>query len=216
MSRTPELPEHPEWTAPLPAGVALFGGTFDPPHLGHCLIAQDVCERFGFDRICFVPAAQNPLKPNAPSASDEDRRAMLEAIAADDSRFTVLDWELAGSAPSYTIDTVRRARREFAEAPLYWILGADQLPELTRWREPRELARLVTFLCVDRPGAPPPAPPDLPGLHWQSAGNRMIDISSTEIRERRNAGMRVDFFLPPGVYSYLADHDLYSARNTRT
>lgn len=188
--------------------LAIFGGTFDPPHWGHMLLARDVVEQAGIDRLLFVPAGQNPHKVDPPVASGEDRLAMLQAAVADEPAFEVVDLEVRCPGPSYAIKTVAALQKQFPDAQLVWVLGADQLPALPRWHAFDQLVRAVEFLVLARPNHVL-AVPDVAKLRWRKATARLIEISATEIRARVAAGKPVDFFVPPRVLAYIQQRKLY-------
>ena len=133
-------------------------------HFGHLLAAQDAYEQHRLDRLIFVPAAQAPLKPNDVQSSATDRLAMLRSAIEWDRRFEISDVELLRGGVSYTIDSARHFRALYPHDELYWIIGGDQLPKLHLWREIGELAKLVEFIFLERPGFPVKAAPDIPGL----------------------------------------------------
>lgn len=191
-----------------PRRLAIFGGTFDPPHWGHMLLARDVVEHAGVDRLLFVPAGQNPHKQDQPGASGADRLAMLQEAVADEPAFEVADLEVRRPGPSYAIDTVTALQGQFPQAELTWVLGADQLPALPRWQAFHQLVQAVEFLILARPEHAL-AVPDVAGLRWRRASARLIEISATEIRARVAAGKPVDFFVPPRVLTYIQQHKLY-------
>ena len=198
-------------SSPSAPPIALFGGSFDPPHHGHRILLQDVVEVLGLHKVLIIPVAHSPLKKDSPQASGEARMAMLQAAYGGDERFAVVDWELRRPPPSYSLDTVNEARRQFPNHPLYWILGEDQFTQLPRWHAIEQLAEMVTFLCLTRSPSTSPKPPrELPQLRWKTITRRQIDLSSTEIRERIRHGKSVDFLLPPEVISYIQNYDLYS------
>lgn len=188
--------------------LACLGGSFDPLHMGHLLIAQDVLETFHLDKVWFIPAARNPLKSNGPHVTDDHRWAMLRLATEGDPRFGALDCELTIPPPSYTMDTVQRLRDRYPDRQVLWIIGSDQLPDLPRWHRAIDLARLTEFACLDRPGstAPPPGPS---GWTIHRLTGHPFAISSTEIRQRLNRGLPVDFFLHPRVNQYIQKHRLY-------
>jgi nicotinate-nucleotide adenylyltransferase len=190
--------------------IGFLGGSFDPVHNGHLAAAADACEGAALDRVVFVPAAQAPLKTGPARASAEDRLAMLRAAVADDARFEVSDCELRRGDVSYTIDTARQLRAERPDDALCWIIGADQLAQLPRWREIAELARLVEFVALERPGHAGTAT-DAPvsGLRLTRVAGRQLDISSTEIRARLRRGEPVDAWMPQKAVVYLREKRLY-------
>ncbi len=185
-----------------------MGGTFDPPHLGHMLLAQDVLEAVGAEHLFFVPAGRNPHKANGPVASGRDRVEMLREAIRSESRFSVLEDEIARSGPSYTVDTMMTLREQYPAVRWLWVMGADQLPGLSRWRKIEQLAEWMEFGILARPGSDMEVP-DIPGLRWRKLTSRLIDISATEIRERIALGKPVDFFLPASVLKYIQNHSLY-------
>ena len=133
--------------------VGIFGGTFDPIHVGHLAIARAALEAVPLDRVIFVLAKRSPLKGRAPVASEEDRLAMLTRCIADEPSFSVSRIELEREGPSYTVDTLETLA---SEGDLFFIVGSDALAEFPRWRSPERVAELATILVADRPGAPPP------------------------------------------------------------
>jgi nicotinate-nucleotide adenylyltransferase len=195
----------------LPVKIGFFGGSFDPVHFGHLMAAQDACEHGGLDRLIFVPAARAPLKPGEESASPEDRLAMVGAAIDGDPRFGISDYEVKRGGVSYTVETARHFRGLHPADDLYWIIGADQLPRLARWKEVSELAGLVEFICLERPGHPIGAEPGIPGLRLHRSANHPVGISSTEIRERIREGLPLQFFMPHKTIVYIRDKGLYRA-----
>ncbi|KXU38073.1 hypothetical protein AXK12_00715 [Cephaloticoccus capnophilus] len=189
--------------------IGLYGGSFDPVHFGHLIVAQEAYERFGLDRVIFIPAAQSPRKPDTASASAEDRLAMVQAATQDDPRFAVSDIELRRGGVSYTLDTVRELKSRTPSDTFYWIIGADQAARLPEWHAIVQLAQLVEFIAVERPGSPALAPASVPGLRVQRLESRLIDISSTQLRERARRGLPLEYFIPHKALVYLKAHCLY-------
>ncbi len=186
-----------------------LGGTFDPIHLGHLIIAQDVCEQLSLDCVYFVPATQNPLKDDPPSSSNGDRLKMLAFALEGDPRFKRLDLELDSGGISYTIDTAQQLYKQNSEQPVLWIIGSDNVSELSRWHRINELAEIVEFICVARPGYNAVPSPEIPGLNLRFIEGHPIEISSSEIRERVKMGNNVELFLPPKVFNYIQTKKLY-------
>jgi len=178
-------------------------------HFGHLLAAQDAYEQHRLDRLIFVPAAQAPLKPNDVQSSAVDRLAMLRSAIEWDRRFEISDVELLRGGVSYTIDSARHFRALYPHDELYWIIGGDQLPKLHLWREIGELAKLVEFIFLERPGFPVKAAPDIPGLRLHRCDGHLLAISSTELRERSRRGLSLDYFVPHKAIVYIRQHDLY-------
>lgn len=139
--------------APRPRRVGLFGGTFDPPHLGHERVASDVADALDLDRVLWVPAGAPPHKSDQALAPPASRLAMVRAAVTADARFEASAIEIERPGPSYTVDTLRALRAELGDAELYVILGADQYRALGEWREPEEILRLGRLAVMDRGGA---------------------------------------------------------------
>ena len=189
--------------------IGFLGGSFDPVHFGHLLAAQDAFEQHQLDRLILVPAAQAPLKPNDVQSSSEDRLAMLRAAIEWDKRFELSDLELRRGGVSYTIDSARHFRALYPNDELYWVIGGDQLPKLHLWKDIGELARLVEFIFLERPGFPVKARPELPGLRLHRCDGHLLAISSTELRERTRQNLSLDYFVPHKAIVYIKEHALY-------
>jgi nicotinate-nucleotide adenylyltransferase len=189
--------------------IGFLGGSFDPVHFGHLLAAQDAYEQYGLDRLVLVPAAQAPLKPNDVQSSSEDRLAMLRAAVEWDHRFEVSDVELKRGGVSYTIDSVRHFRALYPNDDLYWVIGGDQLPKLHLWKDIVELARLVEFIFLERPGFAVREHPAIPGVRLHRCDGHLVAISSTELRERCRRNLSLDYFVPHKAIVYIKEHSLY-------
>ena len=193
--------------------IGFLGGSFDPVHFGHLMAAQDAYEQHQLDRLVLVPAAQAPLKPNDVQSSAEDRLAMLRAATEWDYRFEISDVELRRGGVSYTIDSVRHFRALYPNDDLFWIIGGDQLPKLHLWKDINELARLVEFIFLERPGYAVRARPDIPGLRLHRCDGHLLAISSTELRERTRRNLSLDYFVPHKAIVYIREHTLYREGN---
>lgn len=189
--------------------IGFLGGSFDPIHFGHLLAAQDAFEQHKLDRLILVPAAQAPLKPNDVQSSSEDRLAMLRAAVEWDQRFEISDVELRRGGMSFTIDSARHFRALYPNDELYWVIGGDQLPKLHLWKEVIELAKLVEFIFLERPGYPSKSRPDIPGLRLHRCDGHLLAISSTELRERTRKNLSLDYFVPHKAIVYIREHSLY-------
>jgi nicotinate-nucleotide adenylyltransferase len=189
--------------------IGFLGGSFDPVHFGHLLAAQDVYEQYKLDRLFLVPAAQAPLKPQEVQSSLADRLAMLHAAIEWDQRFEVSDVELRRGGVSYTIDSVRHFRMEFPGDELFWIIGGDQLPQMNQWKDIGELARMVDFIFLERPGHPAKHTPEVPGLRLHRCDGHLIEISSSELRQRVRRGLSLHYFCPQKIIAYVEAHKLY-------
>jgi nicotinate-nucleotide adenylyltransferase len=195
------------------ARVGLLGGTFDPVHLGHFGVARAALSQLALDHLFFVPATQAPLRGAPPKASVADRLDLLNRALAEeaDTRMGVIEFEAHSGGICYTVDTLRRLRAVWPGARLFWLLGSDQLAQLDRWREPEELARLVEFAVLDRPGLPVAVPPaSLAGvLRWQRLTGAPHPASSAEIRRRVKSGESFDLWLPRAVAAAIEEKQLY-------
>ena len=186
-----------------------MGGSFDPVHFGHLIAAQDAVEQHGLDRVIFVPAAQAPLKGQDVTHPGEHRLAMLRAATDWDDRFTVSDHEIKRGGMSYTIDSVKHFRAEFPDADLFWIIGGDHLPKLSQWHRIEELAGLIEFIFLERPGHPAKSPAAISGLRLHRCDGHLIEISSTELRDRVQRRLSLDYFVPHKAIVYIEENHLY-------
>jgi nicotinate-nucleotide adenylyltransferase len=187
--------------------LGIFGGTFDPPHLGHLIAAQDAFSALGLDRVLFVPAAVPPHKQGGVSTPAEARLEMLRAAVAGDPRFEVDDLELRRPGPSYTVDTLRELRRRDPSASLSILMGVDQFCALHTWREPLEIARLAEVVVLTRDGIVDVGTPlDIP---YRLVPVTRIDLSATEIRRRVAAGEPIRYLVPPAVESIIVREGFY-------
>ena len=176
-------------------------------HLGHLLVARAAREEAGFDTLFFIPAGQSPFKPGTKPAPAAERLRLLRLALAGEAKYVVDDLETRREGPSYSIDTVRAYQQRFPGAELFYLIGADQTSQLHLWREAQELARLVHFLVVPRPGQNPPelAVP----FRGQVLRGVPMGVSSSEIRTRLKAGLPVSHLTPPAVEEALANNGLY-------
>jgi nicotinate-nucleotide adenylyltransferase len=182
--------------------VGVFGGTFDPVHVGHLAIALAALESVPLDRVLFIPVRRSPLKDRGPHASVADRVAMLEAAIATEPRFVLSRAELDRDGVSYTVDTLEALR---GQGELFLILGSDALADLARWRAPDRIKELATILVATRPGAPEPDPAH--GARPFDAPR--LDISSRELRARAARGMSLRYLVPDAVWEHIETHGLY-------
>ena len=178
-------------------------------HFGHLMAAQDAFEQRKLDRLILVPAAQAPLKPNDVQSSASDRLAMLRAAVEWDTRFEISDLELKRGGVSYTIDSARYFRALYPNDELYWVIGGDQLPKLHLWKDINELAALVEFIFLERPGFPVKSHPEISGLRLHRCDGHLLAINSTELRERTRHGLSLDYFVPHKAIVYIKEKRLY-------
>ena len=189
--------------------VGVFGGTFDPPHVGHLLLASDARDALHLDRVVFVPASTQPFKVNTPPvASPRDRLEMVRLAVADDANFTVDDTEIDRKGLSFTVDTLEQLSRKNPGATLFLLLGEDTLAGIDGWRNPERIRELVTLAVMRRSGSErSPVAALTDGVATVSA--RRVDVSSTEIRERLRAGKSIKGFVPESVEEFIEARGLY-------
>jgi nicotinate-nucleotide adenylyltransferase len=182
--------------------IALYGGTFDPIHHGHLILAREARELLSLDRIIFVPAARSPFKPGTQFAAAETRLAMIQAAIAAEEGLEVDDTEISRGGTSYTIDTVVQMRGRFPAADLFWFIGQDHVRELPKWHRYEELRTLVQFVVFTRHGGAPPT-------DGYPLITRHVDISATDIRTRVARGLSIRYLVPEAVRSLILQHRLY-------
>jgi nicotinate-nucleotide adenylyltransferase len=189
--------------------IGVFGGTFDPPHVGHLLVASDAAEALALDLVLFVPAATQPLKANQQAASPADRLAMVDRLVAGDPRFAVEPMELERGGLSFTVDTLRALRDRYpaGTADLVLLLGADAAAQFSLWRDPDVIRRLAEVVVLRR-GEESAAPEG-----FRAVATRRVDISSSEIRDRVRAGRDIRGFVTDPVAAYIARAGLYRQRS---
>jgi len=180
--------------------IGIYGGTFDPIHHGHLILAREAREKLGLDRLIFVPARNAPHK-QAPLASAEMRLSMLQAALEGETGLEVDHCELRRPPPSYTIDTVEQFAARSPDAELFYLVGEDNLSGLPGWREFDRLQKLVRFVVLDRSGAEP--------AHDYPVVARKIDISATDIRKRVASGRSIRYLVPQNVEEIIRRNHLY-------
>ncbi|MDB6078520.1 MAG: nicotinate (nicotinamide) nucleotide adenylyltransferase [Akkermansiaceae bacterium] len=192
-----------------PERIALFGGTFDPIHLGHLEIARLAKEALELDKVIFLPCRTSPHKQGIETAPAADRLEMVRLAIAELPWAEVDDHDLAAPAPSYSYLTAEEMARRHPDAKLFWLMGADQWRALPRWAEPGRLARVVDFIVFARDGAP------LPHSGWEMhAFSGTHPASATAIREAvRNGNMPLNW-LPAAVADYIFRHQLYACSSS--
>lgn len=195
--------------------LGVFGGSFDPIHLGHLIAAECVRDTLGLDLVLFVPAHRSPLKEEV-EAAPEHRLEMVRLAVAGHRYFAVSTVDIDRPPPSYTVETLGLLRREYASAALYLIIGYDSYREFHRWRQPEMIVRLADLVVVNRPLAPPDGAGSQPA-EWQRAARvhfvdiPLIGIASTDIRRRVREGRTITFQVPAAVEHYIRRHGLYRA-----
>ena len=186
--------------------LGLYGGSFDPVHLGHLLVAHAAREEASLDRLIFIPAAQSPFKPGRQMAPAQIRCQLLRLALTGLPWATVDDQEIKRGGISYTIDTVRAIAATHGGARLFYLVGADQAVLLPHWRQAEELAERLEFLVIPRPGEPVPVLPS--PFRGQVLNGTPLQLSSSSIRQRIASGQPVGHLLPPGVGETIANNRL--------
>jgi nicotinate-nucleotide adenylyltransferase len=193
----------------VPKRLGIFGGTFDPVHHGHLILARDAAEHFELDGMLFVPAAVSPHRTGCPPvASSTDRLAMLKLALQDEPLFTIDECEIRRPPPSYTFDTVMEIKSRHPDAQLHLLIGADQFSGLHTWHRFTELRTLVTFVIFARADA---AGEIIETGHPML--RRRLDISATELRKRVASGLSLRYLVPGAVAAYVDNHQLYREAN---
>lgn len=195
--------------------LGLLGGTFNPLHLAHLLLAQEAWYQLNLERVVLVPALKNPLKadPDAPTTIGH-RLAMAKLAVKEDIRFTVSDCEIKRGRPSYTIDTLMHFQERYPDYTLYLLMGADAALTLPDWKDVRLYAGLCTVVICNRSGATdlasglPDALLEL-GLRYEYLPLPPLDLSSTEIRRRVGLSKPIRYFVPDAVAEYIHQHGVY-------
>lgn len=196
--------------------VGVFGGTFDPVHIGHLAVAQDVAHQLGLDRVLIVPNHQPPHKQGQPVTDVADRVAMVQLAAADNASFQVSRVELERPGPSYTLDTMRELQLRLGSgSELYFLVGSDALPDLHTWHEPEKLLEEFRVVVMDRPTEQ--------GVDWavvearfpnirnrvQMVSVAQLVVSGVNIRMRVRNGQPIRYYVAPAVERYIFEHNLY-------
>jgi nicotinate-nucleotide adenylyltransferase len=180
--------------------IGIYGGTFDPIHHGHLILAREAREALDLEKLIFVPARIAPHK-RASFASAELRLSMLQAAVEGEGGLVVNDCELRRAPPSYTIDTIEEIQRRDPDSEIYYLIGEDNLPGLAHWRGFDRLQQMVRFAVLDRTGAQT--------THSYPVIARKIDISATEIRKRVASGRSIRYLVPAGVEEIIRRNNLY-------
>jgi nicotinate-nucleotide adenylyltransferase len=180
--------------------IGIYGGTFDPIHCAHLILAREAREQLALEKVIFVPAAVSPFK-DAPSAPAPLRHRMLRAAIDGEAGFAVDDCDLRRPPPSYTFDTVEEIRQREGAVTFFYLVGEDNIEALNRWHRFTELRELVQFIVLDRTGTSPP--------HSYRTIHRKIDISATDIRKRVASGQSIRYLVPARVEEIIHEENLY-------
>lgn len=185
--------------------TALYGGSFDPIHHGHLILARQAMEQLGLDRVVFIPAAVSPFKLDAHPAPAELRLAMVRAAIAGEPGFECDDSEVDRPGPSFTVDTVEAWLRRAPGDALFYLIGQDNVRDLPKWRRWEELRGLAQFVVFERDADAPPH--DFPRIV------RRFDVSATEVRKRIAEGRSIRYLVPEAVRSIIESHRLYQGES---
>ena len=194
--------------------LGVIGGTFDPPHHGHLVLAENARVQLGLDLVLFVLAGQPPHKPSRPITPDHHRVAMVELAIADNLAFALSRVDLDRAGPHYTVDTLALLQQQYPEAELYFLMGGDSLAQFLAWRDPAGIARQAWLAVMQRSAHSP----DLEELESAVPGIREriiwldvpeLDITSTDLRRRVREGLPLRYLVPFQIEDYICVHDLY-------
>jgi len=202
--------------------VALFGGTYDPIHIGHTTVAAEAVEEIGAEKVVFIPAKRSPLKSFLPKACDEDRLAMIGLAIASNDSFDVSDCELKKAAPSYTLETVLQFQSDYGEdVSICWLVGADGVDDLQYWHEIEELIDACEVCTMYRAGCERPDFGKFEGIWGRRRVEKLernvvktplVEVSSTQVRRELAVGGDVSAMVHPAVADYIREHGLYGSQ----
>ena len=203
----------------MTCGTALFGGSFDPIHFGHLIVARSVAEQLNLDRVIFLPTATPPHKNATGRTAAVHRLAMVQLAVDGEPGFEVSEYDLTRQGPTYTVQTVAHFRGQLGpDAEIFWIIGGDSLADLHTWYHVSELVDQCRIVTAVRPGWERPSLEALrqvlsdPQVQWVEQGileTPRIDISSTDVRARVTAGRSIRYLVPEPVLAYIEGHRLY-------
>jgi len=195
--------------------LGVLGGTFDPVHVGHLILAEAAREELALERVLFVPAGQPWRKAERQITASEHRVAMVRLAVEDNPAFEVCTVEVQAPGPSYTVETLERIREENGDAELFFVVGQDSFRDMPNWKEPAKIAELAMIAVTGRPGYGKGAKdsPSLPALHAESRVTRFhmpeVGFSATAIRERAGRGKSIKYLVTPAVEAYIRKNKLY-------
>lgn len=189
--------------------MGILGGTFDPPHLGHLVAAEDARIRLGLDAVRLIPARVSPFKVGKAQTAAEDRVALVRAAVAGNPCLQVGLQEVEREPPSYTVDTLTRCRADDPEVEWTLLLGVDQWASFGQWKEPEKIARLARIAVLTREGQDPAAVDPGVDVPWQAVAITRIDISSSLVRQRLGRGESIRYLVPEAVRTLIEAKELY-------
>jgi nicotinate-nucleotide adenylyltransferase len=201
--------------------IGVLGGTFDPVHYGHLLVAETCREQLGLNEVRFIPAAVPPHKLDERITDGHARADMLKLAVSGYPEFIVDRRELKRTGPSFTVDTLTELQGEFPGAEIFFLMGADSLRDLLTWRDPSRIAQLATLVACNRPGLPPILPSQIVDWVGEEIAPRVIsiqipgtDLSATELRQRARSGRSLRFRTPRAVEAYIQHNAIYAQRDS--
>ncbi len=187
--------------------IGILGGTFNPIHIGHLILAEEAREKIGLNRIIFVPAYLPPHKDNSDIAVAKARLEMVKLAIKENRYFLASDAEITRDGRSYTIDTIKEFKKRYSQDELYFIIGSDLLKYLDEWKDLGEIISMVKFIVATRPGYPLSKIPS----YIKTVAIRAVDISGFEIRERVKENKSFRYLVPEEVYNYIVRKGLYKS-----
>lgn len=202
---------------PEPERIGVIGGTFDPPHYAHLVLAENGLAQLHLDRVLFVPAGRPPHKPDEPITPVDHRLAMLDEAIADNASFCLSRVDVERRGPHFTVDMLRILDEDYPDAIIFFLMGGDSLAEFTTWRDPAGILEQARLAVMRRPGSET----DLSALRetLPSISDRLVwldapylEISGTDLRRRVSEGLPIRYLVPPGVGAYIRHSGLYASR----
>lgn len=193
--------------------IGLMGGTYDPLHTGHLIVAEIIRDKLDLEKVFFVPAKKHPFKDNSFIAGEEHRLNMIHLAIDDNDHLGVSEIELKADQISYTVDTIMNFRKEHQgdNWDIHFLMGMDNLNQLHKWKDPEKLVRMSKIVVFSRPGFEPDRQAAKFLRHIQIIPVPLLEISSTQIRDRVKKGHTIRYLVPPKVESYIIAHELYSS-----
>lgn len=189
--------------------IGIYGGTFNPPHIGHLITAECVRESIGLDRILFIPSYISPHKQEGEELSVSDRFEMIQRAVDGNVNFGVSDFETGKGETSYSVTTVEHFKKEFSKDEIYLLIGMDNYLTFHLWKEPDRILELVTLAVMNRPNYPRKVNEVIGTKKTIFVDVPDIDISSSDIRSRMKSGKSIRYLVPSSVESYIREHNLY-------
>lgn len=195
--------------------IGVLGGTFDPIHIGHLVVADNALQQLQLDTVLFAPAGRPPHKPHQAISSPADRIAMIQVAIADRDQFQLSEIDLGGQGPSFTVDLLQRIDAAFRPDELYFVMGADSLRDFASWARPEAVLRIARLAVAGRPGVriSDGVLDSVPGLreNLRLLDSPLSHISSTDLRHRLRQGRTIRYLIPDDVHAYIIDKKLYQA-----